>query len=380
MTNSGEIVKSKPDLLPTPPCFQQRLRLESGLNILKLARYPSINLLINNSVISILSRLLHDKSSQVRANFLESLEKKLTHNAISERFLHLIFFVGHDPDDKIRRNALLWIASNFRRCEERNDIVYERVLARLIHAIAHEDRFTRMMNDVKGDEVQPEVDAYAYALSYISMYLDSIAKEENISLLYYVASRVKQYRDGQVDPELYAMEDLPDAAVNLYRITELCQLMIKELADSKGWNLQTWPGKMKLPSDLFAPMDDYQEAQKVISRIYIPDDVQIELRQTLKKPTLRFNQKRKAHTLSTSPPRKRISKSKVSRNSKSTRTHKSKAAKKNESDDEEEETESLQKEPRRSTRTRATVKYTEVADSEDNEGESEKSSDGSDSE
>ncbi|SGZ55259.1 CIC11C00000000785 [Sungouiella intermedia] len=380
VTNSGEIVKSKPDLLPTPPCFQQRLRLESGLNILKLARYPSINLLINNSVISILSRLLHDKSSQVRANFLESLEKKLTHNAISERFLHLIFFVGHDPDDEIKRNALLWIASNFRRCEERNDIVYERVLARLIHAIAHEDRFTRMMNDVKGDEVQPEVDAYAYALSYISMYLDSIAKEENISLLYYVASRVKQYRDGQVDPELYAMEDLPDAAVNLYRITELCQLMIKELADSKGWNLQTWPGKMKLPSDLFAPMDDYQEAQKVISRIYIPDDVQIELRQTLKKPTLRFNQKRKAHTLSTAPPRKRISKSKVSRNPKSTRTHKSKAAKKNESDDEEEETESLQKEPRRSTRTRATVKYTEAADSEDNEGESEESSDGSDSE
>lgn len=38
-------------------------------------------------------------------------------------------------------------------------------------------------------------------------------------------TRVKQPRDDQVDPELYAMNVVPDAVVNLY-CTELCQLMI----------------------------------------------------------------------------------------------------------------------------------------------------------
>lgn len=369
VTNSGELVKSSPDLVPTPQCCQQRLRLEAGLNILKLAKYPAINVHINNSVISTLTRLLHDKNSEVREIFLASLEKKLSLNAISERFLHLVFFMGHDPEESIKRKAMIWIASNFRRCEGKNDIVYERILARLIHGIAHEERFTRMMADVRGDEVQPEVDAYAYALSYISMYLDSIAKDENISLLYYIASRVKQYRDGQVDHELYKMEDLPDSAVNLYRVTELCQLMIKELADSKGWTLQTWPGKMKLPSDLFAPMDDYQEAQKVISRIYIPDDVQIELRHTLKKPS-RLNQKRKAPALSSTSVRKatKISKATKPRIAKSVGASKPKKGKKSSKEEQEDAIEDVYQDvPRRSSRVRAAVKYAEVADSDTSE-------------
>lgn len=370
VTNSGEIVKSKPGLLPTPPCCQQRLRLEAGLNILKLAKYPSINVLINNSVISTLARLLHDKSSKVREVFLETLEKKLSHNAISERFLHLVFFMGHEPDESIKRRALIWIASNFRRCEEKNDIVYERILARLIHAIAHEERFIRMMTEVRGDEVQPEVDAYAYALSFISMYLDSIAKEENISLLYYVASRVKQYRDGQVDPEQYKMDDLPDSAANLYRVTELCQLMIKELADFRGWILQTWPGKIKLPSDLFSPMDDYQEAQKVISRIYIPDDVQIELRQTLKKSTSRQNQKRKAPALSSTPARKkRATKNPGGRKATIAKPVRVTKSKKGQGKPEQEKEGFESPEPRRSSRVRAAVKYAAESDGSEEESD-----------
>lgn len=373
ISNSGEIVKSIPNLLPTPPCFQQRLRLETGLNILKMAKYPSLNMMLNNSIISTLTRLLHDKSAGVRETFLNSLEKKLSRNAISERFMHLVFFMGHEPDQQIKRSALTWVASNYRRCEEKNDIIYERILARLIHAIAHEDRFTKMIAEVKGDRVKSEVEAYIYVLSYISMYLNSIAKEENMSLLYYIASRVKQYRDAQVQPELYSLEELPDSVINLYRVTELCQLMIKELADSKGWTLQTWPGKLKLPSDLFAAMEDYQEAQKIVSTIYITDDVQIELRQNLKRAPARQSQKRKAPAVGAKQqPAKRShakakTKPKPKRRSKQVQNDDEEV----EEDDEEVEEDEIDTPPpvqtRRGSRAKSKVNYKEADESDEGE-------------
>lgn len=364
VSNSGEIVKARPDLLPTPPCFKQRLRLEAGLNILKLAKYPAFNMMINNTVIYSLTRLLHDESSGVRDGFMRSLEKKLSLNAISERFLHLVFFAGHEPNEQIKRKASIWIASNHRRREEKSDITYERILARLIHAIAHDIRFSKMIAEVDGRTVSLEVEAYLYALSYISMYLDIIAKEENISLLYYIASRVKQYRDGQVDPEMFAQEELPDAAMNLYRISELCQLLIKELADSRGWNLQTWPGKMKLPSDLFAPMEDYQEAQKVISRVYISDEVQIELRQNLKKNPTKASNKRKAPSSDRKPSASRNS-TKLTSRKKQKRVKIDVDGDDDDGDDEILDEDSTPLPPRRSSRNRSKVKYTEAPESDD---------------
>lgn len=359
VSNYGEIVKSKPELLPTPVCFQQRLRLEAGLSILKMAKYPGLNTLVNGNVISALTKLLHDNCAGVREKFLKSLERHLSHQSISERFLHLVFFMGHEPVESVKNQALTWVASNHRRCEEKGDIIYERILARLIHAIAHEERFTKKISEVKEDPVKLEVDAYVYALSYLAMYLTSIAKEENISLLYYIASRVKQYRDAQVDQDLYSLDELPDSVINLYRATELSQLMIKEYADLKGWTLQTWPGKMKLPSDLFAAMEDYKEAQKIVSTIYISDDVQIELRQNLKKNPARISQKRKAAPGGQKQPQAKKLKSKVQPKSKKPR-------KQTIDEDDEDDIESTPATPiRRSSRARGNVSYAEAKGSDD---------------
>lgn len=357
ITNSGEIVKFKPDLLPTPPFFQQRLRLAAGLSILKLAKCPSINLLINNHVISILTRMMHDKCEGVRREFLKSLTKNLSQHAISERFLHLIFFMGHEPNESIKREAVTWVGSNYRRCTEKKDLVYERVLSRLIHAIAHEERFCKMISESNEDPVGRETEAYLYALSYISMYLDSIAQEENVSLLYYIASRVKQYRDAQVDPELYSSEELPDTVTNLYRVTELCQLIIKELADAKGWSLQTWPGKMKLPLDLYAPMENYQEAQRIISKVYIGDDVQIKLRQNLARNPGKAQKRKIGRTKETPNKKAKTSKPRIRK------------AKRSVEDDDAEESETAPSGPiRRSNRVTSKVSYNEAGGSD---GESE---------
>lgn len=366
VSNSGEIVKARPDLLPTPPGFKQKLRLAAGLNILKLAKYPAFNMMINNNVIMSLTRLLHDECADVRDGFMRSLEKKLSLNAVSERFLHLVFFAGHEPNEHIKRKSLIWIASNLRRREEKNDIIYERVLARLIHAISHDSRFVKMILETDSRNPALEVEAYVYALKYISMYLEIIAKEENVSLLYYIASRVKQYRDAQVGSELYGAEDLPDEVINLYRVSELCQLLIKELADSRSWTLQTWPGKMKLPLDLFAPMDDYQEAQKIISMVYISDSVQIELRQSLKMSgksgKVVGKSGRATGKTGTATKRKAVLRPAIKR---------AKPAKKNVRIVEESEDEDVPVVTRRSTRNKRTVKYTEEAGSEEEKSDEE---------
>lgn len=281
ITNSGEIVKKGEAVTMTPRVYQLRLRLASGLLLLKLAKYPCFNSLIDIDAISKMTRLLHDDQIAVRRSYLRTLQKYLSSNTVSERFLHLIFFMGHEPDASLNNETRTWILSQRKRCEAKNDIVYERILVRLIHSLSHDQRFMKLISE-EGDLQSVQVKAYLYALRYFSLYLETIAKEANISLLYYFASRVKQYRDATIDVKQYDEEELSAGILNLYRVSELLQLMLKELADTKGWNLHVWPGKINLPSDIFAPMGDYQEAQRIISRVYIVDDVQIELRQALK--------------------------------------------------------------------------------------------------
>lgn len=283
--NSGEIVKFATDesAIRTPDSYRLRLKLQSGLMLLKLAKYPRLNPLISLEVIKKMTRLLLDERIQVREAFLNSLRKHLQEKTISERFLHLVFFMGHEPDLKLKKDIETWVLSQHHRSESKQDTVFERVSVRLIHALAHDEKFSRLISDESKELLERELDALVYALRYVTMFIDTIAKDSNINLLYYLASRVKQYRDNVIESSLYELEDLPSEVLNLYRIAELFQLMLKELADSRSWNLQTWPGKINLPSDLYLPMKDFQQAQEFVSRVYIPDLIQIELREILSK-------------------------------------------------------------------------------------------------
>ncbi|WPK25580.1 hypothetical protein PUMCH_002900 [Australozyma saopauloensis] len=280
ISNNGEVVKSSEELIPTPPGYRARLRLDAGRSLLKLAQVPVVDATISHDTIWKISRLLRDETLQVRKLTFESLRKYLSKNTISERFLFLVFMLGHEPDEVLKSDAKKWILSQHSKLEAKNNHMLETALARLVFGIANDGIFKQFIDEQETTEVSAtkEVEAYIYALNYILVYLDTVAKENNCSLLYYIVSRVKQYR-AVSNPDT-----LDDDSVNLYRVAELAQLMIKELADTKGWTLQTWPGKLNLPSDIYAMITDYDEALSVVSRIYIPDDVQVELRNYLAKP------------------------------------------------------------------------------------------------
>lgn len=354
ISNSGEIVKEKPGSFSTPPSCQRRIRLYAGEALLKLAKYPQLDSLLTFGVISKLEKLVYDESKELREHFLKTLKRYLVSNEISERFLHLVFFVGHDPEESVRRDVLTWTRAYHKRLQLRSEIMFERVIVRLIHSISHDERFVKFLAEANDTSVNQdaEVEGYVYGLKFLSLYLEAVADENNVSLLYYFASRVKQYRDSQVPQESYGLEVPPAEVMNLYRVAELCQLMIKELADSKSWNLQTYPGKMKLPSDIYAPIEDFQEAQKTISRIYISDDVQIALRLNLKKILGSTVSKRKVSQKAAPQKRQKTTKLKKPRK------------KKYESEDDIEKSEAKPVVVRRSRRAVAKVLYEESDDSD----------------
>lgn len=284
VSNSGEIVKQSGDLIPTPPLYQSRLRLEAGFGILKLAKLTSLDGLIESTVLGKIGRLMYDQSVDVRRCFSTRLCNYISSSIIPEKFLYLVFLAGHEPDQELKNIEDTWIRSTYQRYEEKKNLVFELALARLIHGIAHDGRYLSFYTtaQTENNTSSSVLQALEYSLKFLFMYLSNISKESNISFLYYIASRVKQYRDATILINAYETEQVPSQAVQLYRIAELCQLMIKEYADFKNFTLQSWPGKMKLPADIFCPMENFEEALVVIGKQYIDDELQVEMRRKLK--------------------------------------------------------------------------------------------------
>jgi sister-chromatid-cohesion protein PDS5 len=95
---------------------------------------------------------------------------------------------------------------------------------------------------------------------YIDFYLDLIASSDNVSLLYHLAMKAKTVRDGQ--SHTYSE--------NLYAMSELTQELIKARAQARSWSLQSYPGKVKLPSDILRALPNPEAATKILKTVYLP--------------------------------------------------------------------------------------------------------------
>lgn len=96
---------------------------------------------------------------------------------------------------------------------------------------------------------------------YILYYLNALASEDNLGLIYKYAERVKQARDG-----INANE-----SERLYVLSDLAQAVIRKWELKKGWRMQTYPSRVPLPAGLFSAMPSHEEAQKVAETDYLPD-------------------------------------------------------------------------------------------------------------
>jgi len=112
----------------------------------------------------------------------------------------------------------------------------------------------------------------AWSCRFILFYLKAVATEENLSLIFHVAQRVKQFRDGLSK----------DNSENLYYVSELAQAVVRRYADFHHWSIQIWPGKMPLPVKLFAPMASEEMSRSIAMKTFLPEGIDIKLDSLIK--------------------------------------------------------------------------------------------------
>lgn len=280
----GEITREK----DTPKRVQARLRLEACTQILDLGTHERFNDLINEVILQRLINCVQDSQKQVRERTLEKLKQLLTSNSISDKFLPLTYFVAHDPQKELREDLKIWIKAAFAKqmSKKKNDLVFEKSWVRFLHMLhshfelkEYYDEWVesvKVLSNAEGEDEDEAREANAkifkefisFTSTFITFVLSCIGTNENISLFYYLAQRVKQSYDATNEvplPEDPALK----TNMRLYFLSDLTQLVINEVSKLKNWNNSGFSGKLALPKDLFGTLNR-DTIMEVSKREYLP--------------------------------------------------------------------------------------------------------------
>jgi sister chromatid cohesion protein PDS5 len=247
VAKEGEISRAA----PTPKHHKSRLRLIAAKLMLKLCASRIFDELLSPTAFNNLAIVSQDSNYQVRRGFIEKLQKYLVQNRLPSRFYTIIFLVNFEPEIPFRQNTITWVRSRAKVLQDQKSHVLEATLARLLSLLAHHPDYSPDPNDL------------ADTAQYILFYLNSVANENNLGLIYKYAERVKQARDAIK----------PEQSENLYVMSDLAQATILKWQEKKGWNMQSFPGKLGLSKDLFAPMPNHDVAQEVAEKQYLPEEI-----------------------------------------------------------------------------------------------------------
>lgn len=336
----------------TPAAHKKRQRLAAATSLLKLSCNKRLDGFLTPANFVQLALVTHDPCAQVRKGFSEKLMKYLGQGRLPTRFYTILFFLAHEPDRNIKNSTMTWIRSRRAAFAARKETILENVFARLLSLLAHHPDFD------KEDEVLKLMS------EYILYYLKCVATEDNLSLIFHVAQRVKGVADG-IAPSRQADE-------NLYILSDLAQALIRAWEEQNSWTMQSWPGKMKLPSGIFRPLESHERAQEIAQKAWISEDLVDQLDPLVRKAIR--SKKRKA-TDGIEKPRKKakgdrpVKEKKV----KSERTTKTPKKKRRADDDDESDLDGRaapSSEPRRKSGRQSTThkSYIEVSSDEEDTG------------
>ena len=263
----------------TPSDHKPRLRLLAALLLLKLCTKKTHDSLLTPTEFINLALVANDSEIPVRSGFLSRLKKYLNRQRLPQRFYTIPFLYAFEPVYSLKSETATWIRSQaafFSNLKSqlsvfpqanRASITLESVLARLISLLAHHPDYSSIPEDL--------VDFGRFFI----FYLQNVATEENISLIYHIAQRVKQYRDA-VFPHTDSEPSRFDG--NLYHLSDLAQLTVRKYEEAQSWVIQTLPAKVKLPSTLFAEIKSHDEAQQIAARNFLAEGVEEEIESLLR--------------------------------------------------------------------------------------------------
>ncbi|KIK28244.1 hypothetical protein PISMIDRAFT_673926 [Pisolithus microcarpus 441] len=242
------------------PSTKSRMRLQAAVALLHLSTVEAYATVINPHFVW-LAVTVQDPCYHVRMIFLTKLISLLSSRKLPPRFNTIPFLTVLDPEDDIRNRATAYVSLVNRTLPPAARVEYlEMIFIRLLHLLAHHPDFS-----IAHENLQDMA-------KYVEFYLDQITSSENISLLYHLAMKAKTVRDA----ESHTYSE------HLYAMSELAQELIKARAQARSWALQSFPGKVKLPSDIFRSLPNPEAAVKILKTVYLPQETVEWLAETVK--------------------------------------------------------------------------------------------------
>ncbi|EFR04751.1 sister chromatid cohesion and DNA repair protein BimD [Nannizzia gypsea CBS 118893] len=271
----GELSKTE----DTPPSQKSRLRLMAAKLIVKLCASKTA-----------FDRMLTPQNFNAIALVTQDPLLEFKKPNLNPRWYIITFLVAFEPNGNLYDSTLTWIrsrASFFSRRpsssaagqdQQSSQTTMEALFARLLSVLAHHPDYPPESSD-EATTVEDLVDFTRYILFYLS----AVANENNLSLIFHIAQRVKQAQDAISDPELS-----PIMSARLHTLSDLSQATIRRFSECYSQQhkiggsgssgvaniLQTFPGKMRLPSSLFANIPSHEEAQSTAEKNFLPEEVE----------------------------------------------------------------------------------------------------------
>lgn len=248
VAKQGEISKAENTPLP----HRSRLRLLAAQLTLKLCTTKHFDDLLTPAAFNRLAVVAQDSQYFVRRGFIDKLQKYLVQNRLSSRFHSIIFLLAFEPNQEFKSTTVTWIKSRAKVFAEKKANVLEAVVPRLLSLLAHHPDYSEAPEDL-ADQAR-----------YLLFYVQTVVNEQNLGLVFRYAQRVKQARDA-INPE---------ESQRLYVLSDLAQAVIRAWEEKKGWSMQTYGGKVGMPSGLFLPLPDHETAQSIADRQYLPEEME----------------------------------------------------------------------------------------------------------
>ncbi|KAL4903258.1 hypothetical protein BDW74DRAFT_156954 [Aspergillus multicolor] len=278
IVNSGELSKKK----DTPATQKSRLRLLAANSLLKLCSSHTLcEQLLTPKDFNSIALVAQDPIPEVRSGFINQLKKKLVQETrLGPRWYVIPYLLAFEPQVGLKDSTLTWLRSRAAFFAQQmggkkgeKQTVMEALFSRLLSLLAYHPDYPPA--DLDESTKLDELTDFA---RYILFYLSAVANEHNLSLIFHIAQRVKQARDGitksdEMSTRLHTLSDLAQATIR--RFADIYSQQRRFGGGAGGVSiLQTYPGKVGVPSSIFAPMGSHREAQEVADTTFLPEDAE----------------------------------------------------------------------------------------------------------
>ncbi|KZT61710.1 cohesin-associated protein Pds5 [Calocera cornea HHB12733] len=241
---------------------KSRMRAQAAASLLKLARSSVYDKVIGQQLLT-LALTAQDMCFGVRLYFINKMIKYGSRMQIPPRYNVIPFLTVHDPESEPREKARSYVLTCMRRLPRNAKVAcFDMIFPRLLHLLAHHPDFSTSVDDL------------SEMAKYVRFYIDLVCTAENLPLLWHLAGRLKTVEDTEAS-----------FSKNVYMMSELAQHLLKRLAATHNWSISNYPAKVELPGDVFVRFRDSSKASAVQHKVYLPDDILVQLQSEASRPT-----------------------------------------------------------------------------------------------